>query len=71
VAHRFDVVSVRTDDKRCVVSPAVLGAQPRRAVVLAAGVQSSAIEALDLLTTLGYERQMKRRGRLRGLIQTQ
>ena len=69
MANRFDVVSVWTDDERCVVVSAVLRTQTRRAIVIAASLQSRTIEGLDLLATLGCECQMKMRRGLGGLIQ--
>ena len=43
----FDVVPVRIDDERCVVPGVVLGAKTRRAIVAAAGFESSAVEPVN------------------------
>lgn len=71
MADHFDVVSVRPDDKSCIVFPAVVRAQAGRAIVLAARCQRCAMKSLDLLAMLGDERQVKVRGRLVGLEQAQ
>src|ERR1044071_4332371 len=71
VVDGFEVVAVRTDDERCIVAPAVLRAQTRRAVVLATRLERRAIESVDLLATLGLERQVKMRRLLVGLEQAQ
>ena len=58
----FDVVSVRADDKRCVVAPAVLRTHSGCTIVLAPGFQRGAIEVLDLLSGLSREGQVEMRG---------
>jgi hypothetical protein len=47
VANGFDVVPVRTNDKRCIVVRAVVRAQARRTIVPATRLQSRAIEGFD------------------------
>src|SRR5689334_22197038 len=59
VADHFDVVPVRIDDESCVVVRVVFRAQARRTVVPGARLQSCAIEGIDLLASLGHERDMK------------
>src|SRR6185437_11774163 len=71
VADHFNVVPVWPDDKRRVVSPAVIRAQARRPVVHAARFQRCAMEGLDLLAICGDERQVKMRRFLRRLEQAQ
>src|SRR5206468_232828 len=71
VANHFDVVPVRTDDESCIVIRVVVRAQTRRTIVLAARVQSRAIESFDLLAILGRERQMKMRRLLLAFVQAQ
>ena len=44
---RFDVVPVRVNDERCVIPGVVMRAKTRRAVVAAAGFDSSAVELVD------------------------
>src|SRR6185369_14663813 len=67
VANHFDVVPVRTDDEGCIVVWVVARAQTGRTIVFAAGLQSRAIESVDLLALLGHERQVKMRRLLLGL----
>src|SRR6185437_11246417 len=71
VADHFNVVPVRPDDKRRVVSPAVVRAQARRPVVHAARFQRCAMECLDLATVFGPERQVQVRGLLVSRKETQ
>ena len=71
MANRFDVVPVRTNDESRIVVRVVARAQTRRAIVLAARLQRRAIESVDLLATLGRERQVKMRRLLLGLVQAQ
>ena len=62
VAHRFDVVPVRTDDESRLVVRVMVRAQPSCTIVFASRLQRRAIEIVDLLTTLGHV--------LRGLSRT-
>src|SRR5262245_1850958 len=66
LAHRFDVVPVRTNEEGGVVIPAVLRAQAWRPIVPGACRQRRAIESLDVLAILGRERQVKMRRFLAG-----
>ncbi len=59
VEDHFDVVAVRADDESCVVSPAVVRTQTGSAIVFAARRKGRPMESLDLLATLGDERQVK------------
>lgn len=70
MADDFDVVSVGTDDERGIVARVVLRAQTGATVVLAARLQRRAMERVDLLATLGGERQVQMRRLLLGLEQT-
>jgi hypothetical protein len=47
VEDRFDVVSVRVNDERCVIPGVVMRAKTRRAVVAAAGFDSGAVELVN------------------------
>ena len=47
VTDRFDVVSVRIEDKRTVIIRVVVRAQPRRAIVPAARRQRRAVERIN------------------------
>jgi hypothetical protein len=47
VDHGFDVVPVAIEHERAVVRGVVLGSQPRRAEVLAAGSERCAVERVD------------------------
>ena len=47
VEDRFDVVPVRVNDERCVIAGVVMRAKTRRAVVVAAGFDSGAVELVD------------------------
>jgi hypothetical protein len=71
VRNHFDVVPVRTNDKCGRVVRAVVRAQTRRVIVLAARLQSRAMGRLNLAAVLGRERQVKRRRLLLGLVQAQ
>src|SRR5205085_10942319 len=71
VANHFDVVPVGTDDESGIVVRRVLEAQTGRAVVLAAGLQSRAMESVDLPAILGHEREVKMRRLLVGLEDAQ
>jgi len=71
VANHFDVVPIRANDESCIVVRVVVRAQARRAIVFATRLQSRAIESLNLLATLGRERQVKMRRLLLGLVQAQ
>lgn len=71
VAHRFDVVPVGADDEGCVVARVVLRADAGRTVVTATRLQRRTMERVDLLSSLGKERQVKMRRLLLGLVQTQ
>ena len=59
MANRFDVVSVRTSDERCIVIRVVLRTQSSCTIVFATGRQSCAIERVDLRATLGCERKVE------------
>src|SRR5262245_26094351 len=48
VAHGFDIMAVRTDDKGSVVVGAVVRAQAGTSVVFASGGESAAVELVDL-----------------------
>ena len=69
VVDRLDVVPVWADDECCIVVAAVLWAQARRTIVLTTGIESCAIEGIDLVTTVGRERQVKVGRLLVGLVQ--
>ena len=71
VANHFDVVPVRTNDESCIVVRVVVRAQTRRTIVFATRFQSPAIESVDLLASLGSERQVKMRRLLIGLEHAQ
>jgi len=71
VAHRFDVVSIRTNDESCIVVRVVVRAQTRCTIVFATRRQSRAIERFDLLATLGHECEVKMRRPLVSLLQAQ
>jgi hypothetical protein len=71
VANHLDVVPVRTKDESCIVVRVVTRAQTRRTIVVAARLQSRAIESFDLLAILGRECQVKVRRLLLGLVQAQ
>ena len=71
VANHFDVVPVRTNDESCIVVRVVVRAQTRRTIVFATRLQSRAIESFDLLSIPGREREVKMRGLLVGLEQSQ
>src|SRR3982751_3390161 len=60
-AHRFDVIPVGIDEKRRVVGWTVVGAKARRAVVLAAGLDTRLVEAVDSAAILRCERDMRAR----------
>ncbi|MDB5799225.1 MAG: hypothetical protein JWL63_164 [Rhodocyclales bacterium] len=62
MAYRFDVMSVRADDKGAIVVGMVLGAQARPTVVLAAGFYCRFVESVDLRPVCGGECKMKRNG---------
>src|SRR5688500_7364589 len=63
VEDRFDVVPVRVDDERCVIPGVVLRAKARRAVVAAAGFDSSAVELVNGGSVWCGEGHMNGRGR--------
>ena len=69
MADRFDVVPVGPDDEGAVVVRVVVRAKARGAVVFAAGVQSGAVEVLDLLAAVSREANVQRRRLRRGLEQ--
>lgn len=71
VANHFDVVAIRTNDKRRIVIRVVVRTQTRCAIVLATRLQSRPIKCLHLLSTLGHECQVKTRRLLVGLVQAQ
>jgi len=71
MADGFDIVTIRVDDERGVVAPTVLGAQPGCTVVFGTGLQGSTIELVDLVPTLGHERNVEMSGSLAGLVQAQ
>lgn len=53
VAHYFDVVPVRANDKSCIVDRVIARSQTRRTIVSASRLQSSAMESFDLQAILG------------------
>lgn len=59
MANRFNVVPIRTGYEGCVVVRVVLRTQSGRTIVHASRLESSAVEALDLLATLGRKGQME------------
>jgi hypothetical protein len=52
VTHRFNIVTIRTNDKGAVVVRVVMGPQTRRPVVLATGGDGAAKEVVDLTPSL-------------------
>ena len=71
MAHRFDVVPIRADDEGGIVVRMIVRTQTRSTVVLAPGLQGRMIEVIDLLSSVGMERDMKRGRLLLGLVQAQ
>ena len=71
MAHRFNVVSVRANDKCCIVVCMVFGTEPRRPIVSGSRVQRRAVEGVHLAAIFGHERQVKMDRFLFGLIKTQ
>ena len=71
MANHFDVVAVRTNDESCIVVRVVLRAQTRRTIVFATRLHGRAIESFNLPAILGFERQVKMRRLLLGLVQAQ
>ncbi len=63
VEDRFDVVSVRVNDERCVIPGVVMRAKTRRAVVAAAGFDSGAMELVNGGSVGCSEGHMNRSGR--------
>jgi len=61
VAHSFDVVTVRTDDKCRVVVRVVLRTESRSTVVFAPGCEGCSMKGFDLLSALGLEGQVQMR----------
>ena len=71
MANHFDVVSVRANDECCIVFPAVVRTQTRRAIVFGTRLQRRAMESFDLLAIFGHECQVKMRRLLLGLEDAQ
>src|SRR5882724_10795738 len=58
-AHRLDIVAVGVDQKRRVISRAVIRARSGAAIVAAAGLQALGMELLDRRMIVGAERDMR------------
>lgn len=71
MTDHLDIVAVGVENKRSVVLPAVLRSQPGRAIILPTRIKGSTIESIDLLPVIGYKRNVKVRGLLLCLVQTQ
>jgi hypothetical protein len=71
VAHHFDMVPVRTNDKRCIVVRVVVRAQAGPTIVFATRLQGRAMEIVDLLPIRRRERKVKMRRLFPGLEQAQ
>lgn len=69
MAHRFDVVPIRTDDEGGIVVRMIVRTQTRSTVVLASGLQGCMIEVIDLLSSVSMECDMKRGRLLSCLVQ--
>ena len=57
--NRLDIVAVGINEKRCVISRAVVGARSGAAIVAAAGFQAFGVKLLDRRMILGAERDMR------------
>jgi hypothetical protein len=59
IANHFNVMAIRTNHISGVVVCMVVRPQPRRAVVFSTRSKRRAVERINLLAILGFERDMK------------